>query len=102
MPIAPRSGGHSYGAYSLGGALGGVDAPNKPRPGEPSVIVDLRGLHDITYDSASETVTVGSGAMLGELINFLGNNGRMTPTGTCPTVGVGGHALSGGFGLYSR
>lgn len=54
------------------------------------------------YITSDETIEVGSGVMLGELINELDRKGRMMPTGSCPTVGVGGQALAGGYGLSSR
>lgn len=99
MPVAARSGGHSYGAYSLGGS---IKADDGAVPGEPSLIIDMRPLREIHYDSYSQTVTVGSGALLGEMNELLERHGRTVPSGACPTVGVGGQALAGGFGLMSR
>ncbi|CAG8553813.1 9991_t:CDS:2, partial [Scutellospora calospora] len=32
----------------------------------------------------------------------LSQAGFLIPAGSCPSVGIGGHALGGGFGLYSR
>jgi len=45
---------------------------------------------------------VGAGARLGNIYEALGAHGRAIPAGTCPSVGIGGHALGGGFGLASR
>jgi FAD/FMN-containing dehydrogenase len=45
---------------------------------------------------------IGPGARLGNIYNTLSNHGRAIPAGTCPSVGIGGHVLGGGFGLASR
>ncbi|WVQ83803.1 hypothetical protein IAT38_005947 [Cryptococcus sp. DSM 104549] len=106
-PIAARSGGHSYAAYSLGGSLSSAHSASrgssdKPNPAEPSLIVDMRGFRSMEYDEDTQQLTVGSGALLGEVIEYLERRGRLLPTGSCPTVGVGGQVLAGGFGLASR
>jgi FAD/FMN-containing dehydrogenase len=51
--------------------------------------------------SAGQAV-VGAGARLGNIYDVLGRHGVAIPAGTCPSVGIGGHALGGGFGLASR
>ncbi|KAJ7541968.1 hypothetical protein O6H91_10G083400 [Diphasiastrum complanatum] len=88
--ISPRSGGHSYEDYSLGGRDG-------------VLVVDLAGFKQIEYNRKAGTVKVGSGVRLGPLKLALWNLGKVTvPAGNCPTVGVGGHALGGGWGFTSR
>jgi FAD/FMN-containing dehydrogenase len=77
----------------------GKDAPI---PAEPSLILDMRGFRNINYNFHEQIVTVQAGALLGELGLTLEKVGRMIPSGSCPTVGVGGQAVSGGFGLMSR
>lgn len=56
----------------------------------------------LQYDPGKDIATVGSGVLLGTMNEFLESKGRMLPTGSCPTVGVGGQVLAGGFGLSSR
>ncbi|KAI5785606.1 hypothetical protein DFH27DRAFT_265144 [Peziza echinospora] len=88
IKVQSRSGGHSYGAMGLGGKNG-------------SLVIDLKKFNSIAVDG--ETVTVGPGVRLGNLAIALFENGkRAMPHGICPGVGVGGHALHGGFGLTSR
>ncbi|KAJ7517155.1 hypothetical protein O6H91_21G012300 [Diphasiastrum complanatum] len=88
--IAPRGGGHSFEDYSLGGRDG-------------AIVVDMTAFTDISYNKAAGTVTVGSGFRLAPLKLALWNVGKVTvPCGTCPTIGVGGHALGGGWGFKSR
>ena len=85
--LAPRSGGHSYAGYSTGrGALQ----------------VDLRRMGSVQVDRASHTARVGPGAPLMRVYLDLASHGVTIPAGTCPTVGIAGHALGGGYGLASR
>ncbi|MGZ4580861.1 MAG: FAD-dependent oxidoreductase [Nocardioidaceae bacterium] len=87
LPLRPRSGGHSYvGASTVAGGLQ----------------LDLRGLDQVRYDPASQTVTVGAGAALFDLHAALDPLGRTVPTGTCPSVGAAGLTLGGGVGVESR
>ncbi|PWN88351.1 FAD-binding domain-containing protein [Acaromyces ingoldii] len=90
VAVAARSGGHSFGGFGSGGQDG-------------SLIVDLVRLGDIHSDSAKGVANVGPGARLGDVVKGLWHSGkRGMPHGTCPPVGVGGHALCGGFGPTSR
>jgi hypothetical protein len=83
--IVARSGGHSYGGYST--VANGV-------------VVDLQRLKRIAVSQGR--ALVGAGARLGNIYNGLATHGLAIPAGTCPSVGIGGHALGGGFGLASR
>src|SRR5439155_5408477 len=76
--VVPRSGGHSYGGYSS----------------TPGVVVDLSKLAGVRV-TAGQAV-VGAGARLGNIYDVLGRYGVAVPAGTCPSVGIGGHALGGG------
>jgi FAD/FMN-containing dehydrogenase len=90
VKVVPKSGGHSYTSASLGGQNG-------------SVVIDLKQhLTAITIDADAKTATVQAGATLGPLAQALGEKGFALPHGTCPTVGVGGHSLGGGWGFTSR
>jgi FAD/FMN-containing dehydrogenase len=82
--IVPRSGGHSYGGYST----------------TRGVVVDLSHLAGARV--VNGRAVVGPGARLGVIYDALARDGRAIPAGTCPSVGIGGHALGGGFGLASR
>jgi FAD/FMN-containing dehydrogenase len=82
--IAARSGGHSYAGYST----------------TSGVIVDLVHLGRVRL--AGTRAVVGPGARLGHVVSTLAARGRAIPTGTCPSVGVGGLTLGGGYGFASR
>ena len=82
--VNARSGGHSYAGYGLGGADG-------------HVIVDLSNLKHINVDVSTGVAVVGAGSRLGDIALALFNQaGRAIPHGTCPLVGIGGHASFGG------
>ena len=83
--IVARSGGHSYGGYST--VANGV-------------VVDLQRLKRVAVSQGHGVV--GAGARLGNVYSGLATHGLAIPAGTCPSVGIGGHALGGGFGLASR
>ncbi|KAF7371027.1 Reticuline oxidase [Mycena sanguinolenta] len=73
VKVQARSGGHSYGDYSVGGEDGAVVA------------------------------TIGSGTLLADVTSRLHDaGGRAIAHGTCPQVGIGGHATIGGLGPISR
>ena len=86
LPFALRSGGHSYEGFSH----------------SANVVIDVRKIAGMTLDAAGQTVTVGSGASLGAVYKALKGSGFAFAAGSCPTVGVAGHALGGGFGLLGR
>ncbi|KAF9438687.1 hypothetical protein BGZ76_005830 [Entomortierella beljakovae] len=89
VAVAPRSGGHSFEGYSIGGQDG-------------SLVIDLAGLSSVVMVNGNQA-KVGSGIRLGPLYWELFNQGGWSiNAGTCPSVGIGGHALGGGFGLAAR
>jgi FAD/FMN-containing dehydrogenase len=92
VPVALRSGGHSYPGWSAGGA-DGTDVP-------PSLVISTADLDTVTV--GEETVTVGPGARLASVYAALGEAGRAIGSGSCGTVGIGGITLGGGVGVLSR
>ena len=86
MPLSARSGGHSYGGYSSCDGL----------------VIDVSRLNTISVDTSANTVTIGAGAQLIDVYNVVGNNDRLLPGGSCPTVGIAGLTLGGGIGVFGR
>jgi FAD/FMN-containing dehydrogenase len=86
LPFAVRSGGHSFEGFS----------------NSTSVVIDVRGLNSVTFNTATREVTVGAGAALRDIYTTLSTRGAAFVGGTCPFVGIGGHVLGGGYGLLSR
>lgn len=86
VPLAPRSGGHSYGGYSNSDGL----------------VIDVSRMATISVDASANTAHVGAGARLIDVYNVIGNANRLLPGGSCPSVGIAGLALGGGIGVFGR
>jgi FAD/FMN-containing dehydrogenase len=84
VPLALRSGGHSYGGWSTG----------------PGLVIDVGRMAAI--DVQSDRVMVGAGARLIDVYDAVAARGRGIPAGSCPTVGITGLTLGGGLGVLSR
>jgi hypothetical protein len=66
------------------------------------MVVDISSLTSVSVNP-SGVATVGAGIRLGPLYLELYHQGDWTlNAGSCPSVGIGGHALGGGFGFLSR
>lgn len=87
LPFRMRCGGHSYEAYSL------VDG---------GLVIDVSGLLTLQINKEDLTVRVGAGFRPSVLYETLWNQRLTIPGGTCPTVGVSGVTLGGGYGYLSR
>jgi FAD/FMN-containing dehydrogenase len=84
VPVAARSGGHSYAGWSSTSGL----------------IVDVTRMAGVSVSGG--TAVVGAGTRLIDFYNGLAAYGRGVPGGSCPTVGIAGLTLGGGVGVVSR
>ena len=84
IPLAVRSGGHSYGGWSTGQGL----------------VIDVSRMSAVQVQNGQ--VVVGAGARLIDLYDAVAARGQGVPAGSCPTVGVTGLTLGGGVGVMSR
>ncbi|WP_245687654.1 FAD-binding oxidoreductase, partial [Streptacidiphilus griseoplanus] len=84
VPVAVRSGGHSYAGWSTTSGL----------------LIDVSRLS--TVSASRGAASVGSGARLVDVYAGLAAHGSTVPAGSCPTVGVAGLTLGGGVGVTSR
>ena len=85
--IRIRSGGHHYEGYSVGNGI---------------LVIDVSRMKKLQLDSQKGTVKMESGVENHELYELVGREGYPFPGGTCPTVGVTGYTLGGGWGYSSR
>lgn len=86
LAVRVRAGGHSYiGASTVAGG----------------VVLDLRRLRGIKL-LPDGSVLAGAGLRQIELISALAKRGRAVVHGSCPTVGVAGFTLGGGYGFDAR
>src|SRR5215472_4378639 len=86
VPLAVRSGGHSYGGWSTTAGL----------------VIDVSRMSQVSVDVGARTARVGAGTLLIDLYDRLSAYGLAVPGGSCPTVGVAGLALGGGVGVVGR
>ncbi|BFV61096.1 FAD-binding oxidoreductase [Kitasatospora sp. CMC57] len=84
VPVALRSGGHSYAGWSSGTGL----------------VLDVGRLNAVTASGSG--AVVGSGARLLDVYAELAGRGVTVPAGSCPSVGIAGLALGGGVGVTCR
>lgn len=84
VPLALRSGGHSYTGASTGRGL----------------VVDLSALPAVAV--SGDRVMIGPGAQLVDVYDTLARRGRAIPAGSCATVGIAGLTLGGGVGVIGR
>ena len=90
IKVQAKSGGHSYASYSSGGQNG-------------SMVIDLQSRFQNVALYTNGKARVEGGVRLGNMALAIFNEGeRALPHGTCPGVGIGGHASHGGFGYSSR
>lgn len=90
LKVQARSGGHSYANYCLGGVDG-------------AVVIDLKHFQKFSMNKETFRATIGAGTLLGDLTKRMHDaGGRAMAHGTCPQVGLGGHATIGGLGPSSR
>lgn len=87
LPVAVRSGGHSFVGHSLN---------------SDGMVLDLSGMNQQRLSSGGETYTAGPGVKLKNAYDFLLPQGRLLPAGSCGGVGLGGLTLGGGYGLFAR
>ncbi len=85
MPIAARSGGHSYAGYSTG----------------TGIVCDVSRMAAVTVQAGGNAV-VGAGTHLVDVYAATAPHGVAIPGGSCPTVGIAGLALGGGLGVLGR
>ncbi|RKF72948.1 Berberine bridge enzyme-like 2 [Golovinomyces cichoracearum] len=90
LKVQAKGGGHSYASFSSGGQDG-------------SLIISMENFNEISLDPTTFIAKIGTGQRLGNIAQALFDQGkRALPHGTCPSVGIAGHALHGGYGLASR
>lgn len=82
-----RSGAHNYEGYSTGNDL---------------IVLDVSQMKKIDLDEENKKVTLEGGVTNRETCKILCSKGYAFPGGGCPTVGVAGFTLGGGWGYSSR
>lgn len=89
VPVTVKSGGHGASGYSLN---------------DGGVVLDLKQLDWILLDRETGRVRVGVGQRFRRIYDYLeaSRTGFVPVGGGCPTVGLGGFLLGGGYSFLSR
>lgn len=87
VPLRIRNGGHNYEGYSNGNC---------------TLVIDVSNMTDMDLDERKNLLYVQGGVTNKLVYEFVSSKGYPFPGGTCPTVGVGGYSLGGGWGLSCR
>jgi FAD/FMN-containing dehydrogenase len=86
VDVVARSGGHSYGGYSVGTGL----------------VIDLSALNTVSADGSTGLVTAAGGARTDDVYAAIQPHEMAFPLGNGASVGVGGLTLGGGSAAVSR
>lgn len=87
VAIRIRNGKHNYEGYSNG---------------DSTLIIDVSEMTGIKFDSSSKLLYLEGGVTNQQVYDFISSRQYPFPGGTCPTVGVSGYVLGGGWGLTCR
>lgn len=87
LEVRIRSGRHHYEGFSSGDDI---------------FVIDVSKMKDISIDEEKKIVSVGAGVQNKEAYDAINSKGYPFPGGGCPTVGVVGYTLGGGWGYSAR
>ncbi len=103
VPVVPRSNvGHNTAGYSTTTGLLIIMARFNAVTWSPSQSRDIVPAGTAQIDYNAGTVTVGAGALVGDLSPGLEADGYLIPAGRCPGVGIAGLVLGGGIGFNDK
>lgn len=87
VPFRVRAGRHNYEGYSTGNSV---------------LVIDISRINTLEIDEDAMVLTVGGGVRNEDFYNFISSKGYPFPGGSCPSVGISGYTLGGGWGYSAR
>lgn len=87
VPFRIRNGRHNYEGYSTGNDV---------------LVIDISRLNRLFIDETNGTLIVEAGVNNEEFYEFISSRGYPFPGGSCPSVGISGYILGGGWGYSAR
>lgn len=84
--VSIKSGGHSFEGFSSN---------------DDGLVIDLSSMNKITWQNEN-TIHIQPGCRLSQLYDGILPKNKLLSAGSCGSVGIGGLALGGGYGLFSR
>ena len=87
LPVSIKSGGHSFEGFSCN---------------NNGLVINLSAMNQVSWEDDDETISLGPGCKLSELYDAILPRNKILPAGSCGGVGIGGLALGGGYGFFSR
>ena len=87
VPLRIRSGRHNYEGFSSGNDV---------------IVIDVSNMNNIEINESERKVKLEAGVKNEQVYEALGLKNYPFPGGGCPTVGVSGLVLNGGWGYSSR
>lgn len=88
VPVAIKSGGHSFAGYSSTNSDG--------------FVISLKHMNKVEVDEKKGSVTMQSGANWGDVYSAVDKTKYVAVGGCVPAVGIGGYILGGGYSMLSR
>ncbi|KAH6611872.1 glucooligosaccharide oxidase-like protein [Boeremia exigua] len=91
VKVSALNGGHSYGAYGLGGTHDGA------------LVINMVNFDDVTFNESNQLLTYGGGSRVGPVATWLWeNHGLHFPHVRANWIGLAGSSIGGGFGTTTR
>ncbi|KAJ4983889.1 berberine-like protein [Stagonosporopsis vannaccii] len=91
IKVTALNGGHSYGAYGLGGTH------------DNALVINMVNFDDVSYDESAQLLTYGGGSRVGPVATWLWeNHARHFPHVRANWVGLAGSCIGAGFGTTTR
>lgn len=93
LSLVVRSGRHQYTGFGVVGPLRSLSF----------AVIDVSNITGmLVVPGSGNTLSVGAGERQYMVYQFAWANGLLLPGGTCPTVGISGFVLGGGYGFFGR